>query len=161
MRAAPLVGFLLVTFPLAALNSQAIQDNSFLIEEAYNQERGVVQHIATFVRAAGGDWLFAFTQEWPLGGIRHQFSYMIPIQGDSNTGTGVGDVGLNYRYQLVGSPESRTVLAPRLSILLPTGNDRLDRGSGGVGLQLNIPVTHVVAKQFVTHWNGGITFTRG
>ena len=25
-----------------------IQDNSFLIEEAYNQERGVVQHIGTF-----------------------------------------------------------------------------------------------------------------
>ena len=27
-----------------------IRDNSFLIEEAYNQEWGVVQHVATFQR---------------------------------------------------------------------------------------------------------------
>ena len=28
----------------------AIEDNSFFIEEAYNQERGVVQHVFTFAR---------------------------------------------------------------------------------------------------------------
>lgn len=31
-------------------SSAPIQDNSFLIEEAYNQEFGVVQHINTFTR---------------------------------------------------------------------------------------------------------------
>jgi len=31
----------------------AIEDNSFLIEEAYNQEAGVVQHISTFARQPG------------------------------------------------------------------------------------------------------------
>jgi len=30
--------------------SPAIGDNSFLIEEAYNQERGVVQHISAWQR---------------------------------------------------------------------------------------------------------------
>src|SRR5205807_6402543 len=57
-----------------------IQDNSFLIEEAYNQDPGVVQHIQTFSRATrGGDWLYTFTQEWPVPGITHQLSYTLPL----------------------------------------------------------------------------------
>jgi hypothetical protein len=40
--------------PPAEAPSQ-IQDNSFLIEEAYNQDPGVVQHIQTFARATRGD----------------------------------------------------------------------------------------------------------
>ena len=51
-----------------------VQDNSFLIEEAYNQEAGVVQHIFN-LRRQGHDWSFAFTQEWPVGSQTHQFSY--------------------------------------------------------------------------------------
>lgn len=43
-----------------------IEDNSLLIEEAYNQEPGVVQHISTV--AYNNDshqrgWTFSFTQE--------------------------------------------------------------------------------------------------
>ena len=42
--------------PLAAQSADStkvesepvIQDNSFLVEEAYNQEAGIVQHISTF-----------------------------------------------------------------------------------------------------------------
>jgi hypothetical protein len=148
-----------LTSYLSPLTAQAIQDNSFLIEEAYNQERGVVQHIGTFERASGGDWEFAFTQEWPLGGIRHQLSYIIPLQRDGTTGTGLGDVALNYRYQLVGNSEARTAVAPRFTVLLPTGNDEVERGSGGVGLQANIPVSFVVGPEVVTHWNAGVTVT--
>lgn len=45
-----------------------IQDNSFLVEEAYNQEPGVVQHISTFTRfQESKDWIYTFTQEWPVG----------------------------------------------------------------------------------------------
>ena len=134
-----------------------IQDNSFLLEEAYNQEAGVVQHISTFQRANAGDWIFGFTQEWPLGGIRHQLSYTIPLQHGEATGTGLGDIGLNYRYQLIGNPEARTVLAPRFSLLLPTGDDELERGTGGVSYQVNIPLTLVHSKGLTTHWNlGGV-----
>src|SRR5512144_2099823 len=36
-----------------------IQDNSFLVEEAYNQDPGVVQTIQTYARVAGtGDWAY-------------------------------------------------------------------------------------------------------
>ena len=143
----------------SSLTGQAIQDNSFLIEEAYNQERGVVQHIGTFQRASGGDWELGFTQEWPLGGIKHQLSYTIPVQRGELTGTGLGDVALNYRYQLAGNPEAATVVAPRFSVLLPTGDDELDHGSGGVGLQANIPLSYVVGPDLVTHWNAGVTVT--
>lgn len=45
-----------------------IQDNSFLIEEAYNQERGVVQHIQTFQIMKDDSWIYTFTQEWPVPG---------------------------------------------------------------------------------------------
>jgi hypothetical protein len=50
-----------------------IQDNSFLMEEAYNQEEGVVQHINAFQWMRGGEWLATFTQEWPVPKQAHQF----------------------------------------------------------------------------------------
>ncbi len=136
-----------------------IQDNSFLIEEAYNQESGIVQHISTFARPSGGNaWGYSFTQEWPLGGIRHQLSYTLPVQNDDR-GTGLGDLGLNYRLQLLGNPDARVVLAPRLSLLMPTGNDEEGRGAGGVGFQTNLPLSLVLTPQLVTHWNAGATIT--
>ena len=154
--------FLLVS-PLTAyrspLTAVQIQDNSFLIEEAYNQERGVVQHISAFERADGGDWAYSFTQEWPLGGIRHQLSYTIPVENIEGFGTGLGDVALNYRYQLTGNPDARTVAAPRLSLLLPTGDEAEGRGAGVVGFQVNLPVTLVLSNEIVTHWNAGVTLT--
>jgi len=85
-----------------------IQDNSFLVEEAYNQEKGVVQHINTFTRFRGGNWVYTFTQEWPVFSQKHQLSYTIPVQRNgerSAGGTGVGDIALNYRYQLLGTGE--------------------------------------------------------
>jgi hypothetical protein len=154
---------LLLVCPLTAypspLSAVQIQDNSFLIEEAYNQERGVVQHIATYERSSAGDSRFAVTQEWPLGGIRHQLSYTIPVQRSRATGTGLGDVALHYRYQLVGNPDAIVLVAPRITVLLPTGNEAMERGGGGLGLQANIPVSYVVGPALVTHWNVGATVT--
>ena len=76
--------------PLAAQEddprpAKGIQDNSFFIEEAYNQEAGVVQHILngwySVDRMNGPDdkeMQFVFTQEWPIGSQTHQFSYTAP-----------------------------------------------------------------------------------
>lgn len=61
--------------------SPAIADNSFLIEEAYNQEPGVVQHISAWQRSLrSAAWGFTFTQEWPLGTQTLQLRYTIPLQ---------------------------------------------------------------------------------
>jgi hypothetical protein len=139
-----------------------IADNSFLIEEAYNQERGVVQHISTvFWPRGSGSWVYAFTQEWPIAGQRHQLSYTLPVvhrAAGNPGGTRVGDVAVNYRYQLIGTDGSVSV-APRVTIIAPTGSAAAGAGAGGVGLQVNLPVSAAVASWLVTHGNAGFTLT--
>ena len=137
-----------------------IEDNSFLVEEAYNQEAGVVQHISNFRRAPDGAWLFTFTQEWPAPSQRHQLSYTAPLVSNRPGGTGVGDVALNYRYQALGREGSSVWLAPRLSVVLPTGDAATGRGLGGPGLQTMIPLSVELTNTVVTHWNAGYTATR-
>ncbi len=137
-----------------------IQDNSFLIEEAYNQEEGVVQHISTFTYLwPSRGWAYSFTQEWPVNPRpRHQLSYtLLAVDPGGSSGAGIGDVALNYRYQLVGSGSAKVAFAPRLSVLLPTGDFRRELGLGGAGLQVNLPLSVVVNQKLVTHWNAGTT----
>jgi len=139
----------------ASLSQPGIQDNSFLVEEAYNQEAGVVQHISTFQgRRGSSDVDFAFTQEWPIGSIRHQLSYDIPFARIASR-TGIGDVGINYRYQLLGDGSSQLAAAPRFTVILPTGNWKKGQGSGGAGAEINLPVSYVLSPAIVTHFNLG------
>ena len=110
-----------------------IQDNSFLVEEAYNQNFGVVQHISSFTRFWDSkDWIYTFTQEWPVpGDARHQLSYTLSALHAGafpGSGAGISDVFLNYRYQLVGSGDTRVAFSPRLSLIFPTGDSTLGRG---------------------------------
>ena len=137
-----------------------IQDNSFLIEEAYNQPAGVVQHINTFSLDRRTDtWGYTFTQEWPLFTQRHQVSFTVPVQrNDPSIGAGLGDVALNYRLQLPLKNENLAV-APRASLLLPTGSASKSRGAGGPGFQANLPVSLGLSRSFVTHFNAGTTYT--
>jgi hypothetical protein len=139
-----------------------IQDNSFLVEEAYNQTFGVVQHISSFTRFFDSkDWNYTFTQEWPVpGDARHQLSYSLSALHAGSvpgSGAGIGDVFLNYRYQLVGSGDTRTAFSPRLTMIFPTGDSTQSRGSGSFGLQTNLPLSVVINKKLVTHWNAGAT----
>jgi len=138
-----------------------IEDNSFLIEEAYNQEGGVVQHISTFaLQRATHAWVYTFTQEWPLFSQRHQLSYTVPfISAGRGTGSGVGDVALNYRYQLADGAQSGIAVAPRVSLLLATGDERRGRGVGGTGLQVNLPISAELSPRLMAHWNAGATYT--
>lgn len=158
----------LVSFALMAQESKpespiGIQDNSFLVEEAYNQEDGVVQHINTFTRfRQSQDWIYTFTQEWPVGGLSHQFSYTLPwqrLQAAPDGRHGAGDIALNYRYQLLGDGEAKVACSPRFSLLLPTGREDQGRGSGAVGYQFNLPLSVVLGPQVVTHVNLGLTRT--
>jgi hypothetical protein len=137
-----------------------ISDNSFLVEEAYNQEAGVVQHISNFRRSPDDAWMFTFTQEWPAPSQRHQLSYTVPVLSARGAGTGLGDLILNYRYQAVGHDEEAIWFSPRISLLIPSGDTRSDRGAGGPGLQLNFPLSITLSPMLVTHWNAGATVTR-
>jgi len=148
--------------PKAAPEEPGIQDNSFLIEEAYNQEPGVIQHISFFQRSFDSkSWVYVFTQEWPVGGQKNQLSYSVAAthSGDfPGSGAGWGDTALNYRYQLIGSGETRVAFSPRISALLPSGDSRAGRGFGGAGIQTMLPLSVVLNKKLVTHWNVGATW---
>lgn len=135
-----------------------IADNSFLVEEAYNQEPGVVQHISTFTRARGGGWGVGFTQEWPLRSQSHQLSFTVPV-ADAGTVAGLGDVALNYRFQIGGRDGSHTAFAPRLSVVLPTGAADKGLGAGAPGLQVNLPLSRMLSDVLVAHSNAGMTLT--
>jgi hypothetical protein len=146
-----------VASPAAAQEVEHIADNSFLIEEAYNQEPGVVQHISAFSWAeTEGSWEYGFTQEWPLGSMRHQLSYSLPVVNPVGFGTGLGDILLNYRYQAVGDGAGPLHVAPRLSVVLPTGSEESGRGSGSLGLEGNLPVSYVVNNVLELHSNSGL-----
>jgi hypothetical protein len=138
-----------------------IQDNSFLIEEAYNQEDGVIQHISYFQKLTTGEWVFAQTDEWPLRSLKHQLSLTVAATHDGDipsSGGGWGDTFVNYRYQLLGTGETRVAIAPRVSLLLPTGSQVQGRGIGGPGVQTNLPLSLVINRYIVTHWNVGATW---
>jgi hypothetical protein len=143
---------------------EIIEDNSFLIEEAYNQEPGVVQHIFQAVysndpRQRG--WVFTFTQEWPILGQDHQFSYTIPFYHLINDGSrqyGAGDTFLNYRYQALEEGPGKPAFAPRFSLIIPTGNRDKGTGNGVVGYQWSLPFSKKVASRLALHANLGVTY---
>ncbi len=154
-------GVLAVTAGSQSRADGKIQDNSFLVEEAYNQDPGVVQHIQTFQYMRDGGWTYSFTQEWPVPGRTHQLSYTVLVlhPGDAPGGADLGDAAINYRYQLVYTKD--IAVAPRVSALLQTGDYRRGAGGGALGIQVNVPMSVEVTPSWVTHWNIGFTSTPG
>jgi hypothetical protein len=145
-----------------------IMDNSFLIEEAYNQEEGIVQHIFNGIYSfnrfgSGGERRvdLSFTQEWPAYGLKHQFSYTVPYSTVREAGKrtdGLGDVLLNYRYQACLDEKTLTGFSPRFSLVLPTGDERKGFGNGTLGYQWNLPFSTTFGDRWFAHGNAGLTF---
>lgn len=137
----------------------AIADNSFLIEEAFNQEEGVVQHISTFTRSAASphDYVYTLTQEWPFSTQTHQLSYSVPVGFmNSTSSSGMGDMMFNYRYQMPGLGE-RVAISPRVSLVTSTGDVSKGLGTGSWGTQVNFPVSLRVTPAIAAHLNAGAT----
>jgi len=144
-----------------------IEDNSFLIEEAYNQEPGVVQHIFTAIYnndSRNRGWNFNFTQEWPVFSQDHQFSYSVPsshfIDGVDRI-YGSGDILINCRYQALEEDDVKPAFAPRFSLILPTGNRDRGTGNGVVGYQWSLPFSKKLASRVAMHANFGVTYLPG
>ena len=133
-----------------------ILDNSFLVEESFNQEAGVVQTIFTWTRHRLGGWEASFTQEWPAPNLTHQFSYTIPFSNSDGVG-GLNDVLLNYRYQLLVESERRPAVSPRVSVILPSGRAADGLGSGVLGVQVNVPASKQFGDLYI-HANAGWTW---
>lgn len=135
--------------------TKAIEDNSYFIEEAYNQEERVVQHIVNGAALRPGTLTeMSFTQEWPVFGRAHQLSITLPYLSQATpSANGLGDMMVNYRYQIVDEPGF--AIAPRLSVILPTGDESKGFGMGKIGLQFNLPVSKRWSDGFITHGNAG------
>jgi hypothetical protein len=130
-----------------------ITDNSFLVEEAFNQEPRIFQNIVTFRRASAGAWESGFTQEWPLSTQRHQISYTLPF-ASSDGPSGIGDALVHYRVQVFDGSDARPAFSPRVSLILPTATGGL--GNGSYGWELNLPFSKQVGDVHI-HWNAGMT----
>jgi hypothetical protein len=142
-----------------------IEDNSFLIEEAYNQEAGVIQHISNLVCASpitDGEFAYSFTEEWPVTGQDHQLGFTLVFlnsgSGGAGASDGVGDFLINYRYQITSGD---VAVAPRLSLIVPTGDRARGNGDGVFGVQMNLPVSTRLSSSFVSHFNAGFTVLPG
>ena len=141
--------------PAAGPEPFKISDNSFLVEEAFNQETGVFQNIFGVMRIQG-TWAASFTQEWPAPSQAHQLSYTLAFINDGAQ-SGVGDALLNYRYQAMVEGPGRPAFSPRLSLVVPSGNSDKGLGNGSVGLQVNLPFSKQTGDWY-WHWNGGLTW---
>ena len=132
-----------------------IADNSFLVEEAFNQEPGVFQHIFNLRADDGGGWEATFTQEWPVFSQSHQFSYTLPYAA-AHGESGVGDVLINYRWQALMERAGLPAFSPRISVILPSGSAPEGLGNGGAGWQVNLPFSKQAGDLYL-HWNAGFT----
>jgi DtxR family Mn-dependent transcriptional regulator len=135
----------------------AITDNSFFVEEAFNQEARVFQNIVgALLGEDRGAWAITFTQEWPAPSMKHQLSYTATLVNVVDE-TGVGDTLLNYRYQLLEEGPGRPAMSPRVSLVIPSGDEERGLGFGGWGWQFNLPVSKQVGE-FYLHANAGVTW---
>jgi hypothetical protein len=144
----------------------AFEDNSFLLEEAFNQPKGVHQYIANvafdYLKGGDYDYAYSFSQEIPLTDKTHQLSYTIFYkmlkEGQTNSeASGLGDFHLSYQPMLWGEKKWAMVI-PRFTLILPIGNAKDGLSSGSIGAQFNLAVTKRLSRKIVTHYNGGYTF---
>ena len=132
-----------------------ITDNSFFVEEAFNQDPGVVQNIFGIHATGDGSWESAFTQEWPIRVHAHQFSYTVDfVRGE--TSSGIGDTMLHYRFQAFDETARRPAFSPRVSLVVPTGSAARGLGDGSAGWEVNLPFSKQLRDLYV-HWNAGFT----
>lgn len=136
-----------------------ITDNAFVVEEAFNQDPGVIQTLLAFTRTDQHNWAVSLVQEWPLFGHRNQIAFGFAYV-DVGTGSGIGDVSVAYRYQLLDEGPGRPAVSPRLTVLFPTGNATQGRGSGVVGWQVALPVSKRLGRVYL-HGNVGVTTLPG
>jgi len=155
---------------------EPIKDNAFLIEEAYNQEDGVVQHILLWSwgwsRQRGLKTRFGelqYNMELPICGQDNQLSFTIPYlelyERDTTSGDvfetgGLADIPINWRYQLTREEEWYVSTAPRFTVVLPTGDERRGLGLGEVGYEFDLPISKQCGD-FGLHLNIGFFHTPG
>lgn len=146
---------LCVLLVLPAIAIAKIEDNSFLLEEAFNQEWGVYQFIQKYqYMNKSKTYDYAFENEIPIADKVHQFSYEIPMaKTDKDANGAVGDMSLNYRWQPLN--KDGMLVAERFGLILPTGKVDEGTGSGVYGFEFMQAATISIGERWMNHWNFG------
>ena len=106
-------------------------------------------------------WSFSFEQESWLFTENHQVALSIPfshLREDGEKQRGVGDIQIEYRYQLTDERPNVPAVAPGFGLILPTGNRDKGTGNGVVGYEWNIAASKKVASRLALHANLGLTY---
>ncbi|MBB4637330.1 hypothetical protein FHS01_003366 [Longimicrobium terrae] len=123
-----------------------IEVSGLWVEEAYNQEAGVLQQT---VRGAAGEdgWTVEVEQEWPILSERHQLSLEVEAGGD-----GVEAVGAGYRLLVLGGDDEPLTLSPGIAVEYPMD-------SGDVEFQALLPLAVQVAENWTANALGAVNLT--
>jgi hypothetical protein len=137
-----------------------LKDNSFFVEEAFNQEPGKVQTRFRFFRVED-DTELRIGQEWPLGSRRHQLSYTLPFRASEEEELfELTDVRLTYSLQAQEEGPGRPAFAPRLTAIFPTAEEEDREGQGNPGIELLLPFSKRVGDLYL-HANLGMAHRFG
>lgn len=136
------------------LDNRFLQSNGLLVETAYHQEEGEVQHTFTFSHSRQGGWASVIAQEWPVFSEKHQVSFSLPaalLVKSPDGNRGVGDLTLEYSYFLLGNNKSRITVAPGVGVSLPTGSVAKGFGAGGPGALVKLPISIMLSRRFASN----------
>ena len=67
------------------------------------------------------------------------------------------DMRLNYRLQAFMEGKYTPAFAPRLSLVLPTGDSDKGFGTGVVGYEFNLPFSKIVSDRWTLNFNAGMS----
>jgi len=134
---------------------ERIEDNSFLIEEAYNQDPGVIQHISSFQYMKDHTWIYTFTDEWPVPGQKTS-----AFDNNSCFKQWVNRIGWYIaKLPLSGHIQRSIRLFPEVFTHIANRKFQKRAGCRGSGLPAKSPVQLPVIHKIATHYNLGLTFT--
>ena len=114
-----------------------ITDNSFLVEEAFNQEAESFRTSSGRCSATTGGRRASRRS----GRSDHRLTSCRTRCSGSTAARplGFGDALINYRYQALMEGPGRPAFSPRVSVVLPFGDVPGELGDGSAGLQFNLP----------------------
>jgi hypothetical protein len=69
----------------------------------------------------------------------------------------MADMRLNYRLQALMEDHYTPAFAPRLSLVLPTGDKPKGFGAGVMGYEVNLPFSKIVSERWTLHFNAGMS----
>jgi hypothetical protein len=140
----------------AYFRQPAFEDNSFLLDEAFTQPRGVIQNIMN-AYVLKGAYAMSLTQQIPVNDkhqVGYTLNYNVTGSGGNQKDNGFGDVYLHYSYALMDK-EDPIMLVPEFALIVPTGKGR---GYGGWGGQFILAATKRLSPKVITHYNIGYTY---